>query len=160
VRNFSEQNWGDLHERGHWHNPFRCSAFREWPGFTDGVEWSTDQVKAFDEWLSDRPSLVAGCWYHRQGYERAMPLAVRAMRQLAGQSDWGQRTDGTPLSNWEAVEAVLSGEGVDPADVEKAAELVWIPICWLVDTDYLTDGQHRMCALRRAGVTEVVVLAR
>jgi hypothetical protein len=122
--------------------------------------WSDDDIAAFDSWLSAHPKVVAQCWYHRQGYDRSMRLAVRAMRELCDAPDWGNNADGTRRSSFEAIEAsLLADDTLDRREIEMAAVLVSQPICWS-GTSYLTDGQHRMCVVRAADLQEVVVLAR
>lgn len=90
-----------------------------------------------------------------------MELAIRAMRSIHELDNWGQGSGGEEMSVSDAVEAVLLKDGTHhPDDIWLAGVLVAEPIIWSDRNDYLTDGQHRMCALRAAGVPEVLVCSQ
>jgi hypothetical protein len=141
-----------------WHLPFKCDLFARFDGESEAGD--AERVEAFNLWMNDQPEQLGTCSYHREPYSEAMGLAIAFFKRFRVADNWGERPDGSPRSVGEAMLDCLKQVRAS----KKAKSHAWLfvvePICWLEGTDYLTNGQHRSCALRQAGVATVLVCVK
>ena len=141
----------------HWTNPFRCEAFEAWPDRAIDRGVDAEVVAAFDDWLDANPSAVARCWYHGLRLIDGMQLAVHVIEDLGATAEWWVDVDG---QRGGVVDAVARAGNHTVDVVDAAVDLLRSPITWLDGTDYLTDGQHRMCVMRRSSLARIAVCVK
>jgi len=140
------------------HNPYRCAhraryvdLLRAECGLAPDGPWPSDATRSneraagrsFDASLScdDR----AACPYHRGDWQLAASAAITALGEAEDWDPWGLRDCFEQLA-------------LDEATARWAESLLTHPIRWAEGAEYLTNGQHRACALRHSGAPAVPVL--
>ncbi|WP_055598306.1 hypothetical protein [Streptomyces aureus] len=132
--------------------PHRLSKCRHFPR-VEAIEksypddWYAGQVAHAELFARLTPEDFAACPYHQGNWAAIAEAATElAAAQLAG-DDERERT-------------AYAMEHLDKQDRQWARALVADPICWDDNHDSLTNGQHRTCALRAAGVPYLPVEGR
>ncbi|MFD6113795.1 hypothetical protein ACFWG0_27305 [Streptomyces yangpuensis] len=131
------------------HRLSKCSHFQRVEAIekTYPEDWYAGQVAHAELFTRLTQEDFAACPYH-QGNWTAI---VEAANELAA-----AELEEDP----ERARAAYAMEHLDKADREWARALVHDPICWDDNHDSLTNGQHRTCALRAAGVPYLPVEGR
>lgn len=124
------------------HSPFRCAHKARFTEVRGAAQESGDETVAgrlFFEQLD--PAAFEECPYHRGDWRRIAEAAGLIVDGLAG---------GAPLQD------VLRSLRARLVLSEDDALWLWSlfddPICWRPGEDEVVNGQHRLCALRAAGV--------
>lgn len=105
-----------------------------------GHTGQTATAEAFDELTA---ADFAACHYHRAGWANIGAIALEVVE-----------------SGSEALEKIEGDERLGDEDRVWLASLFTDPICWDDGGGSLTNGQHRLCALRAAGVPACPVEGR
>jgi hypothetical protein len=112
------------------HAPFRCEA-----------PFSGDDPRRTDGIIGD----TRLCSYHQPNWRRIADASVAARKQTG------------PWPTSDALLSALSFDGLSTSDREWLYWLIADPIVWRPGADRVTNGQHRICALRAADVPRVIV---
>ncbi|MFF9909538.1 hypothetical protein [Streptomyces sp. NPDC013457] len=132
--------------------PHRLSRCRHFPR-VEAIEktypdnWYAGQVAHAELFARLTQEDFAACPYHEGNW----PAIAEAATELAA-----AELD----ANAERGRAAHAMEHLEERDREWARALVQDPICWDDNHDSLTNGQHRTCALRAAGVLHLPVEGR
>ncbi|MEU9033342.1 hypothetical protein AB0D45_00220 [Streptomyces sp. NPDC048352] len=110
-------------------------------------DWYAGQVAHAELFARLTPQDFAACPYHQANWTA---IAEAATELAAAELD----------EDAERGRAAYAMEHLEEADREWARALVPDPICWDDNHDGLTNGQHRTCALRAAGVAYLPVEGR
>ncbi|MEU6950660.1 hypothetical protein ABZ957_36535 [Streptomyces sp. NPDC046316] len=129
--------------------PHRLSKCRYFPRVeaierTYPDDWDAGQVAHAELFARLTPEDFAACPYHEGNWAA---IAEAATELAAAELD-------------ERGRAAYAMEHLEESDREWARALVQDPICWDDNHDSLTNGQHRTCALRAAGVPYLPVEGR
>jgi hypothetical protein len=128
------------------HHPFRCAHAERFsdleqlypPGAREtgavGAHWHTTLT----------PTDYAGCGYHAADWNTAAHAAVQIAQA------------GIPTS-LAALRAAIETLGVPDETAAAALSLFTDPIGWSPGTPQVTNGQHRVCALRASGAPLAVI---
>lgn len=136
-----------------WHFPFRCDLWAGWVQANRPDEEDHD-IDAFDAWLAEHPDRIHDCGYHQDDWPEGMRLAITVYRRLA--DELGPNS----TIRRETLRAAIQRESTVTGEAERglAESLFLMPIVATHGNPQLTDGQHRMCTMRTAGLHEVLVL--
>jgi len=133
------------------HAPFKCAHAVRFERFLRGAQ----QLSM----TSDEAELVAGaqfytslssgdfevCDFHDGNWSQ---IAEASIELLANLSTFDPDAIGT------RADAAFPGKGTDAAWL---ASLFWDPIVWRDGQSTVTNGQHRLCAIRASGAQRVIV---
>jgi hypothetical protein len=130
------------------HSPFKCrhrDRFDAMSGPRARQDWREGQqsFKAFFATLTDGDA--DACEYHQVDWSTAAGIAVEILRE------------NTAAFDWITVEEMTRARADEDPIVGAVSSIFSEPIRWSRSEGVLTNGQHRVCALRRGGVLEVVV---
>ncbi len=110
-------------------------------------DWYSEQIAHAELFTRLTPQDFAACPYHQADWAAIAEAATEyAAADLEVDAERGR--------------AAYAMEHLDERDREWARALVQDPICWDDNHDSLTNGQHRTCALRAAGVPYLPVEGR
>ncbi|MFK0258443.1 hypothetical protein [Streptomyces sp. NPDC090445] len=102
-------------------------------------DWYAGQLAHAELFARLTPEDFAACPYHQGNWAAIAEAATElAAAELADGAERGRKA--------------YAMEQLDERDREWARALVQDPICWDENHDSLTNGQHRTCALRAAGI--------
>lgn len=110
-------------------------------------DWQAGQIAHAELFTRLTPEDFAACPYHKGNWAA---IAEAATEYAAADPD----------DETERGRAAYAMKHLDERDREWARALVQDPICWDDNHDSLTNGQHRTCALRAAGVPHLPVEGR
>jgi hypothetical protein len=132
------------------HKPFKCAHRARFDALATGSaheEWAESQ-RAFKRFYATLDMEdIAHCPYHQVDWHRACSIATMILRAHHEPFDWI------------TVEEMTRAQADDHAIVGAVSSLFSEPIRWVRDAGSVTNGQHRICALMKADVAEVVVAA-
>ncbi|MEW1637484.1 hypothetical protein AB0469_25850 [Streptomyces sp. NPDC093801] len=131
------------------HRLSKCRHFKRVEAIekTYPADWYAGQVAHAELFTRLTPQDFAACPYHQVNWTA---IAEAATELAAAELD----------EDPERGRAAYAMEHLEEADREWARALVHDPICWDDNHDALTNGQHRTCALRAAGVAYLPVEGR
>lgn len=131
------------------HRLSKCHHFRRLEAIekTYPEDWYAGQVAHAELFARLTPEDFAACPYHQGDWTAIAEAATELAAAELDDDDERQR-----MAN--------AMEHLEERDREWARALVQDPICWDDNHDSLTNGQHRTCALRAAGVPYLPVEGR
>lgn len=130
------------------YRPFRCAYYPRVKWLLDAEEPGDAQAASYCGEMLTRltPEEVAGCPFHTVDWRRAADLAVSLHR--AGVKPGTEGFDASALTGG-------AGEGE-----LSAIRSFWTePISWQRGQASVSNGQHRICALKLSGATHALIEA-
>jgi hypothetical protein len=130
------------------HNPYNCDHFPRWKALHDETEpWldAKERERRASQALFTqltKPEFAA-CHYHRMDWRRVCAIAVDALAS----------------DSWDDWYAVTGGKLPHLSDCENHALATLFRDPIRITGASISNGQHRICALRAQGVPRVVVNA-
>jgi hypothetical protein len=127
------------------HGPFRCphnQRFLDLARMYDDLERT---VVGAHWYLTLTPEDFAQCPFHQCDWRKVADTSVAIIDSLA------------PGATRDDLIAACSEQDLQGQELEGLLSLFTFPIDWTPGTPSVTNGQHRLCALRAAGAEECVV---
>ena len=125
------------------HGPFRCPHYERFCELARACDGASDSVIGARWHLTLTANDIAACEFHDADW-RSIAAASVAVLKAAG-----------PRATFDDLIAACEQQGL------PKAELLWLywlfadPIHWRPGSPCVTNGQHRLCALRAAGAEHV-----
>jgi hypothetical protein len=127
------------------HGAFRCPHHQRFLGLARLYD-DLDRTVAGAHWyLTLTSDDFAQCPFHQCDWRKVADISVAILESL------------TPTATHDDLMVACAAQALPKQEVEGLLSLFTFPIDWTPDSPTVTNGQHRLCALRAAGAERCVV---